>query len=385
MADNKRDYYEVLGVDKSASDDVIKKAYRKLAKQYHPDLNPGDKNAEAKFKEVNEAYEVLSDKDKKARYDQFGQAGVDPNFGAGGGGYAGGGFGDMDFDLGDIFSSFFGGGGGRRGGNPNAPRQGSDVTASVIISFEEAAKGCKKQISVPIVERCSACGGSGDTIDDGGEDYSGNEVNTPDSFEGMVKDSELATNYAMYWGTWVDADNNSELIVAMADSGDEVRFDLYQDGSIEASGFVQFSQEYSGDYFYNEFDGWAHHCWLADDGTLQIEGFGGFEKDASAGDMGASDTGDADADVSALAGMWYLDGDVNAASWIELDGSGIWTLYERSAEGDWSEVDYGTLRANGDSQYEAVSDAYEGVSYDAYLADDNAMYWGGENDYYQRT
>ena len=132
----------------------------------------------------------------------------------------------------------------------------------------------------------TACGGSGDTIDDGGEDYSGNEVNTPDSFEGMVKDSELATNYAMYWGTWVDADNNSELIVAMADSGDEVRFDLYQDGSIEASGFVQFSQEYSGDYFYNEFDGWAHHCWLADDGTLQIEGFGGFEKDASAGDMG---------------------------------------------------------------------------------------------------
>ena len=144
----------------------------------------------------------------------------------------------------------------------------------------------------------TACGGSGDTIDDGGEDYSGNEVNTPDSFEGMVKDSELATNYAMYWGTWVDADNNSELIVAMADSGDEVRFDLYQDGSIEASGFVQFSQEYSGDYFYNEFDGWAHHCWLADDGTLQIEGFGGFEKDASAGDMDASDTGDADADGS---------------------------------------------------------------------------------------
>ena len=93
----------------------------------------------------------------------------------------------------------------------------------------------------------TACGGSGDTIDDGGEDYGSDEVSAPDSFEGMVKDSELATNYAMYWGTWVDADNNSELIVAMADSGDEVRFDLYQDGSIEASGFVQFSQEYSGD------------------------------------------------------------------------------------------------------------------------------------------
>ena len=124
---------------------------------------------------------------------------------------------------------------------------------------------------------------------------------------------------------------------------------------------------------------------LSADGALQIEGFGGFEKDASASDMDASDTGDADADVSALAGMWYMDGDVNAASWIELDGSGIWTLYERSAEGDWSEVDYGTLRANGDNQYEAVSDAYEDVSYDLYLADDNAMYWGGENDYYQRT
>ena len=111
MADNKRDYYEVLGVDKSASDDVIKKAYRKLAKQYHPDLNPGDKNAEAKFKEVNEAYEVLSDKDKKARYDQFGFAGVDPNFGGGAGGgnpYAGGAGG---FDFTDIFDSFFGGDG----------------------------------------------------------------------------------------------------------------------------------------------------------------------------------------------------------------------------------------------------------------------------------
>ena len=109
MADNKRDYYEVLGVDKSATDDVIKKAYRKLAKQYHPDLNPGDKNAEAKFKEVNEAYEVLSDKDKKARYDQFGFAGVDPNFGGGAGGgnpYAGGAGG---FDFTDIFDSFFGG------------------------------------------------------------------------------------------------------------------------------------------------------------------------------------------------------------------------------------------------------------------------------------
>jgi len=114
MAEQKRDYYEVLGLAKGASDDEIKKAYRKLAKQYHPDLHPGDSVAEAKFKEVNEAYEVLSDKDKRARYDQFGHAGVDPNFGAGG---FGGGFDMGDLDLGDIFGSFFGGGfGGGFGG-----------------------------------------------------------------------------------------------------------------------------------------------------------------------------------------------------------------------------------------------------------------------------
>ncbi len=163
MAETKRDFYEVLGLQKGASDADIKKAFRKMAKEYHPDLHPGDKEAEKHFKEVNEAYEVLSDADKKARYDQFGHAGVDPNFGAGAGGYGGGGFADMDFDLGDIFSSFFGGGmgGGGRRSNPNAPRRGSDVTATVIISFEEAAKGCKKQVKVPIVEKCDECGGTG--------------------------------------------------------------------------------------------------------------------------------------------------------------------------------------------------------------------------------
>ena len=111
MAENKRDYYEVLGVSKGASEDEIKKAYKKLARKYHPDMNPGDKEAEEKFKEVNEANEVLSDPEKKARYDQFGFAGVDPSYGAGAGG-AGGGFGGgFDFgDLGDIFGSFFGGG-----------------------------------------------------------------------------------------------------------------------------------------------------------------------------------------------------------------------------------------------------------------------------------
>ena len=156
MAD-KRDYYEVLGVDRSASEDQIKKAYRQQAKKYHPDLNPGDKTAEEKFKEVNEAYEVLSDSEKKAKYDQFVHAGVDPNFGAGG--YGGGSY-NVDFgDLGDIFSSFFGGGARTR--NPNAPRRGEDAGATVVISFEEAAFGCKKNINVTRIEKCDTCGGSG--------------------------------------------------------------------------------------------------------------------------------------------------------------------------------------------------------------------------------
>lgn len=157
----KRDFYEVLGVDKTADDAIIKKAYRQMAKKYHPDLNPGDKEAEAKFKEVNEAYEVLSDSEKKARYDQYGHAGVDPNFGAGG---AGGGAGFGGFDFGDIFSDIFGGGFGGFGGrqsNPNAPRRGADTAARVTLTFEEAAKGCTKTIKVSHVETCSACSGSG--------------------------------------------------------------------------------------------------------------------------------------------------------------------------------------------------------------------------------
>ncbi len=148
-----------MGIPRNASEDEIKKAYRKLAKQYHPDLHPGDKDAEAKFKELNEAYEVLSDKEKKARYDQFGHAGVDPNFG---GGAAGGSPFTGDIDFGDIFNSFFGGfGGGARRANPNAPRRGSDAEAVVNIDFEEAAKGCKKTIAYDRVENCQECGGSG--------------------------------------------------------------------------------------------------------------------------------------------------------------------------------------------------------------------------------
>ena len=161
----KRDYYEVLGVEKSASDAEIKSAYRKKAKKYHPDLNPGDAEAEKNFKEVNEAYEVLSDADKKQKYDTYGHAGVDPNFGAGGGGWSGG-FGGAGIDLDDIFGSFFGGGfgggfGGQQRRNPNAPRRGGDVHIGLSISFMEAVHGCTKTVTITRQENCPDCGGSG--------------------------------------------------------------------------------------------------------------------------------------------------------------------------------------------------------------------------------
>ena len=157
MAEQKRDYYEVLGVNKNATNDEIKKAFRKAAKQYHPDLNKDDPTAAEKFKECNEAYSVLSDADKRRKYDQFGFAGVDPSYAAGqGGGYGGGGYGfDGDIDLGDIFSSFFGGGFGGGSRNPNAPQRGRDIQTTINISFEEAAKGCKKSVEVSKVEDCS--------------------------------------------------------------------------------------------------------------------------------------------------------------------------------------------------------------------------------------
>ena len=165
----KRDYYEVLGLGKNATDAEIKSAYRKLAKKYHPDLNPGDKTAEEKFKEVNEAHDILSDPEKRQRYDQFGFAGVDPNYGAGQGGGAGfGGFGAGGVDLGDIFGDIFGGGFGGFGGfggssraNPNAPRKGHDIQASVILTFEEAAHGCSKKITLNRQQTCPDCNGSG--------------------------------------------------------------------------------------------------------------------------------------------------------------------------------------------------------------------------------
>lgn len=160
MAD-KRDYYEVLGLSKSADEGAIKKAYRSLAKKYHPDMNPGNAEAEKNFKEVNEAYAVLSDPEKKARYDQYGHAGVDPQAGFDGG--FGGGFDASDI-FGDIFGSFFGGGGGfgsSQGARRNGPMRGADIHQRVTVSFEEAAFGCKKDVSYGRVEKCPECEGSG--------------------------------------------------------------------------------------------------------------------------------------------------------------------------------------------------------------------------------
>lgn len=159
----KRDYYEVLGISKGASDDEIKKAYRKMAKQYHPDLHPDDPEAAEKFKEVNEANDVLSDPQKRQRYDQFGHAGVDPSYGAGAGGMGGfGGFSGEGFDFGDIFDTFFGGGmGGSRSANPNAPKRGADISISLDISFMEACKGIRHEVEINRSETCDSCNGSG--------------------------------------------------------------------------------------------------------------------------------------------------------------------------------------------------------------------------------
>jgi len=160
MATNKRDYYEVLGLNKGASDNEIKSAFRKMAMKYHPDKNPGDKKAEEKFKEVNEAYGVLSDPDKKNKYDRFGHAGVDPNAGFGGGGFGGfGGSGGFD-DIFDIFGGMFGGGY-SQSRRKNAPMKGRDLQKGITITFEEAAFGTKKQVTINKYVECEACGGSG--------------------------------------------------------------------------------------------------------------------------------------------------------------------------------------------------------------------------------
>ena len=198
MAENKRDYYEVLGVEKGASAEEIKKSYRKKAMKYHPDRNPGDKEAEEKFKEVGEAYEVLSDDDKRSRYDQFGFAGVDPNYGAGQGGYGGAGFGGFGGgfggfgDFGDIFGDLFGGGSSRRANAQTVPRRGDNVGARLELTFEEAAFGVEKEVSFPRIENCAACNGTGSA--DGVIETCSNcrgtgQVRSTQSFMGMTMQS----------------------------------------------------------------------------------------------------------------------------------------------------------------------------------------------------
>ena len=159
MAENKRDYYEVLGVDRNADEAALKKAYRVLAKKYHPDMNPGDAEAEKKFKEASEAYAVLSDPEKRRQYDQFGHAAFEQG-GPGAGGFDGFNFsGDMGDIFGDIFGDLFGGG--RRRGGPQGPMQGANVRSSVRITFEEAISGCEKEIELSLKDECSKCHGTG--------------------------------------------------------------------------------------------------------------------------------------------------------------------------------------------------------------------------------
>lgn len=200
MAESKRDYYEVLGVSKDADDAAIKKAYRALAKKYHPDMNPGDVEAEKKFKEASEAYAVLSDAEKRRQYDQFGHAAFE-----GGAGGAGG-FGGFDFngaDFGDIFGDIFGdlfGGGGRRGGRANnGPMKGANIRKSIRITFEEAVFGCKKELEVILKDPCTTCGGTGAKPGTSPETCpkcggKGQVVYTSQSFFGTVQNVQTCPN-----------------------------------------------------------------------------------------------------------------------------------------------------------------------------------------------
>ena len=200
MAESKRDYYEVLGVSKDADDAGIKKAYRALAKKYHPDMNPGDAEAEKKFKEASEAYAVLSDAEKRRQYDQFGHAAFE-----GGAGGAGG-FGGFDFngaDFGDIFGDIFGdlfGGGGRRGGRANnGPMKGANIRKSIRITFEEAVFGCKKELEVILKDPCTTCGGTGAKPGTSPETCpkcggKGQVVYTSQSFFGTVQNVQTCPN-----------------------------------------------------------------------------------------------------------------------------------------------------------------------------------------------
>lgn len=224
----------------------------------------------------------------------------------------------------------------------------------------------------------TACGGG----DDGG-DGNNDEPDTPDTIEDLVKDSALMADLYVYGGAWAGEDG-STMLVATSEGGDEVRFALYDAGEeLTASGFIQSVPEYDYDYFYNEHDGVAYRCWSDEVGALHVAYLGTFSK--MLGDAPGENIGDTG--YEALEGVWYLDGEAGAASCIEIDQFGNWTLYERAGgDGDMTEVDYGTLDVNpGDEgQYYATSTAFDDVVYDLTVVGDSVMYWGGENDYYAK-
>lgn len=223
----------------------------------------------------------------------------------------------------------------------------------------------------------AACGG--------GDNGDGESTSAPESFEGMVKDDQQLVDYGMYKGLW-SGDDGSQLVVALNDDGDEMRFALYDvNEELTASGYIQMVQEYSADYFYNEHDGVAHHSWMDDDGTLNVDSFGSFVyvSAVEGGEGGDGATGD----YASLAGAWFMDADAAADSIIEIDEYGNWSLSERpGGDGDPTEVDCGTLEVNpaGEGQYFAVSTMFDDVVYDMTVIGDDVMYWGGENDYYQK-
>ena len=223
----------------------------------------------------------------------------------------------------------------------------------------------------------AACGG--------GDNADGEPTSAPESFEGMVKDDQQLVDYGMYKGLW-SGDDGSQLVVALNDDGDEMRFALYDvNEELTASGYIQMVQEYSADYFYNEHDGVAHHSWMDDDGTLNVDSFGSFVyvSAVEGGEGGDGATGD----YASLAGAWFMDADAAADSIIEIDEYGNWSLSERpGGDGDPTEVDCGTIQMNpdGEDQYYAVSTMFDDVVYDMTVIGDDVMYWGGENDYYQK-
>ena len=234
-----------------------------------------------------------------------------------------------------------------------------------------AEKGISLALALLLSLSLTACGG-----DSGGDE---NDA-APTTFEGLVIDDSITYDYSEFMGAWTGEDGT----VLTVEDYSGTRFDLSDaNDELLASGNLQYEEKYGYVYAYNEHDGVAYQCWFDGDNALHIESVGIFTK--VSGDVPGETVGD-EGDCTVLAGTWYLDGDVSAASSIEIDDTGtIWSLHERTDDGEWYEVDYGTIRAAGEGQYEAVSDLFENVIYDLYLADDNAMYWGGENDYFGRV